>query len=126
METPSINTSFETQYIPADLCESLISYAVGVFGIVLLVVAILIALRLIFKKKIQFPFSFILKVPKLLVSLLLFVLIFCYDYTTRKCHLPNFDNMLISTFAVGFLALCELLDAIVGVFQDALNIINDN
>lgn len=70
------------------------------------------------KLKFRIPIMWYINIPKILVSIIAIYFIFGFDYETKQTQFPNFDNMLMSMFLVGMLALIELFSCLATMVKD--------
>lgn len=108
--------SFETLVMPSDFYEGLVKLV----ALVIIVSAlVMVVLSVIFRNTdLNISLMWYINIPKILVSALAIVLVFCYNYEKRKLQMPQFDNMLMSTFLVGILAIIEFLSGIAMIIKD--------
>lgn len=122
-----MNTNcFESLILPAEFYESWLSVAIKSFvGAFFALIVLTITSHFIKFNFIHF-YKIILAFPKLIISGIICLLIFCFDYETKSLCPPNLDNMLFTTYVVGFLALYELFTTLLSIVEDYINSVINN
>ena len=107
--------NFETVKLPEEFYRNIVEISVL---IILIAVVAMIILSFVFKWDMTKTLMWYIQIPKILVSALAVILVFCFDYETKTVCKPHFDDMLMSTFLVGVLALIELLSSLATMIKD--------
>ena len=118
--------TFETLILPAEFYSGLVEFSVKM----ILIICLMMMAASFFSKRIVgrilVPLMWYVNIPKIFISLLAVILVFCYDYNTKTIRPPKFDNMYVSTFLVGILALIEILSAVASMIKDAHDLLDSN
>ncbi len=101
------------------------------FSITLMIIicAVMVVASVLLKKRggrILVPLMWYVNIPKMVFSMLAVILVFCYDYNTKTIRLPKIEDMYVSTFLVGILALIEILSFIASIIKDVHDMRNSD
>lgn len=113
-----MHTSFEELSFPAGMYEWLLQISFVLIGICIVA---LILVKIFWKNNdtIKNIFMWGCYIPKMLVSLFAILLIFFYDYEAKKWGLVQLDDMIVTTFLVGILAIIEFFSTIATIIKDS-------
>lgn len=114
-----LTMSFENVMLPAEFYRNIVKTSVS---IIVFVTVIMVVLSFAFRMKVHNSLVWYIQMPKIIVSLIAVAMVFCVDYETKKLCMPHIDNMLLSTFLVGVLAIIELLSSFATIIIDICNI----
>lgn len=120
------NTSFETLILPAEFYENLI---VGSLKLIILFCVLMVVVSIVKKKngwKCSFPFMWYVNVPKIVISVITIFLVFFFDYQTRSIRLTDFEDMYVTTYFVGLMAVIELMSGVATMVNDVIGMMNQD
>lgn len=118
--------SFETLILPAEWYKDIFEFSVKIILIFIVIMLVSTYLSHRNKAKIHIPIMWYINVPKMVISFMAVLMVFCYDYNTKSIQFPKFDNMLMSTFLVGILAVIELLSCLASMIKDVCDMFNND
>ena len=113
--------TFETLQFPAGVYEGLISLSVRAIVIALVLTMVFHIVGKIFDWKIKAKFLWYCHIPKIVISAIAIILIFCYDYEAKRPVMFHVNDMLFTTFLVGVLAIIELLTSFINILTDIIS-----
>lgn len=118
--------SFETLILPADFYSDLLLFCIRVCFIicVAMIIVSFIINRMGLDRKI--PLMWYVYAMKMAISGIIAFLVFFYDYKTKTVKLTDFQNMYVSTYLVGLLAVVEILTCVASMIDDLCNMSREN
>lgn len=117
-------TSFENLIISGDVCKNFIEITCKIIVVCIILMLILKFISNNTSININIPIMWYINIPKIIVSSMAVIFVFFYNYSTKKIQMPEFNDMLMSTFLVGILALIELLTSVATVIKDVCDAFN--
>ena len=118
--------SFETLILPAEFYSRLLLLCIELAFVVCVIMVVASVIMKHMGSNWTFPLMWYVNMMKIAISILIVGLVFFYDYKTGTVKLTDFQNMYVSTYLVGLLAVVEILSGIASIINDICNMVGAN
>lgn len=118
--------TFETLILPAEFYSRLLLLCIELAFVVCVIMVVASVIMKHMGSNWTFPLMWYVNMMKIAISILIVGLVFFYDYKTGTVKLTDFQNMYVSTYLVGLLAVVEILSGIASIINDICNMVGAN